>query len=107
MGYKNTKKSKMRVISFSYIRDFIKEHSDSDVSLREWYTKTQKAQWNSLTDIRQSFNSADYVGDNHYVFNIHGNAYRLVAIIFLETKKVYVRWIGTHAEYDKKNVVKL
>lgn len=52
----------MRVISFSYIRDFIKEHSDSDVSLREWYTKTQKAQWNSLTDIRQSFNSADYVG---------------------------------------------
>lgn len=97
----------MRVIAFSYIREYIKTHADSDVSLREWYTKTQKADWSSLADIRKTFNSADFVGDNHYVLNIHGNAYRLVAIIFFEAKKVFVRWIGTHAEYDKLNVVEL
>lgn len=97
----------MRIISFSFIRKFIKSHSDSDVSLREWFTKTRKANWTTLADIRKTFNSADYVGDNHYVFNIHGNTYRLVAIVFFDVGKVYIRWIGTHAEYDKVKVDKL
>lgn len=97
----------LRVISFSYLRDFIAEHGDSDVSLREWYGKTRRADWSSLMDIKSTFNSVDYVGDDHYVFNIHGNKYRLVAIIFFQVKKVYVRWIGTHAEYDSIQVNKL
>lgn len=94
----------MRVISFSFLREYIKSHADSDVSLREWYKKTQKAQWNSFLDMKKTFNSVDYVGNDHYVFNIHGNAYRLVAIVFFEVGKVYVRWIGTHAEYDNIKV---
>ncbi len=97
----------MRIISFSYLRRFIAGHADADVSLREWYKKTQKAEWHCLQDIRQAFNSADYVGDDHYVFNIHGNKYRLVAIIFFQVQKVYVRWIGTHAEYDSLKVNEL
>lgn len=97
----------MRIISFSFLREFIAGHADADVSLREWYKKTQRSDWNNLKDIRETFNSADYVGDDHYVFNIHGNKYRLVAIIFFQVKKVYVRWIGTHAEYDNINVEKL
>lgn len=97
----------MRIISFSFLREFIAGHADADVSLREWYKKTQRSDWNNLKDIRETFNSADYVGDDHYVFNIHGNKYRLVAIIFFQVKKIYVRWIGTHAEYDNINVEKL
>lgn len=97
----------MRIISFSYIREYTKVHADSDVSLREWFTKTHRASWTSLADIRKTFNSADYVGDNHYAFNIHGNAYRLVAVIFFDVGKVYIRWIGTHAEYDKLKVNEL
>lgn len=97
----------MRVISFSLLRRFIAQHADADVSLREWYKKTQKADWNSLVDVKAMFGSADYVGNDHYVFNIHGNKYRLVAIVFFQVKKVFVRWVGTHAEYDNMKVNEL
>lgn len=97
----------MRIISFSFLRKFIADHADANVSLREWYKKTQRAEWRSLQDVRRTFNSADYVGNDHYVFNIHGNKYRLVALIFFQVQKVYVRWIGTHAEYDNIKVNEL
>lgn len=93
----------MRIISFATIRDFILKHADSDVSLREWYKKTEKADWSCFTDVKQTFNSADYVGNDRFVFNIKGNDYRLVAMILFAAKKVFIRWIGTHKEYDNKN----
>ncbi len=57
--------------------------------------------WDSLNDIKQTFNSVDYIGNYRYVFNIKGYDYRLVAIINFASKKIYIRFIGTHAEYDK------
>lgn len=91
----------MRIISFAAIRDYVKSHADSDVALRDWYKKTEKADWSCVTDIKNTFNSADYVGNNRFVFNIKGNDYRLVAIVIFSIKRVYIRWIGTHKEYDK------
>ncbi|MDR2223104.1 MAG: type II toxin-antitoxin system HigB family toxin [Flavobacteriaceae bacterium] len=73
----------------------------ADVALRDWYFQTTKKEWNGLMDIKQTFNSVDYVGNNRYVFNIKGNHFRLVAIIIFASKKVYIRFIGTHSEYDK------
>ena len=93
----------MRIVTFLRIKGFIKKHSNSDVALRDWYSKTKRSEWDNLNDIKQSFNSVDYVGNNRYVFNIKGNDYRLVAIIIFASKKVYIRFIGTHAEYDKIN----
>ena len=93
----------MRIISFAAIRNYAKKYTDSDVPLRDWYKKTEKANWSCLADIKQTFNSADYVGNDRYVFNIKGNDYRLVAIILFAAKKVYIRWIGTHKEYDNKD----
>ncbi|WP_353959772.1 type II toxin-antitoxin system HigB family toxin [Belliella kenyensis] len=69
--------------------------------LRFWYATTSKKEWSSLNDIKNDFNSVDYVGNHRFVFNIKGNSYRLIAIISFSAKKVYIRFIGIHAEYDK------
>lgn len=91
----------MRVIAISTLRDFWTKHPDSEQALREWYVKTERAEWKSLNDIRNDFNSADYVKNQRYIFNIKGNDYRLVAAVKFTPKLVYIRFIGTHNEYDK------
>lgn len=91
----------MRIVTFAAIKDYEKQHPESSVALRDWYTKTIEANWNNLTDIKNTFNNVDYVSNNRYVFNIKGNDFRLVAIIIFASKKVYIRFIGTHKAYDK------
>ncbi len=91
----------MRIVSFKRINFFIENHKDSKVALQDWYHKTSKAKWNSFKDIKKTFNHADYVGNNRFIFNIKGNQYRLVAIIIFASLKVYIRFIGNHSEYDK------
>lgn len=93
----------MRIISFSAIREYVRKHADADIALRDWYKKTEKANWSCFADLKQTFNSVDYVGNDRYVFNIKGNDYRLVAMVFFATKKVFIRFIGTHREYDEKD----
>jgi HTH-type transcriptional regulator/antitoxin HigA len=92
---------RMRIITFAKIREFIPSHPDSETALRDWFTKTKHSDWNNLPDIKHTFNSVDYVGNDNYVFNIKGNDYRLVSRIIFVVKKVYIRFIGTHDEYDK------
>ena len=96
----------MRVISFSMIREFIDKHADAEVPLRDWYKRTTKANWNSFADIKQTFNTVDYVGNDRYVFDIKGNIFRIVAIVLFINKKVYMRFVGTHEEYDKIKDIK-
>ncbi|MCF8352616.1 MAG: type II toxin-antitoxin system HigB family toxin [Bacteroidales bacterium] len=91
----------MRIVTFRRIKTFIEVHHDSKTALEEWYFKTTKADWRNLSDIKGTFNSADYVGNNRFVFNVKGNSYRLVAIIIFSSQKVYIRFIGTHAAYEK------
>ena len=61
----------------------------------------EKAEWKNLSDIKVDFLSADYVGNQHYVFNIRGNNYRLVVVVKFTIGYLFIRWIGTHKEYDK------
>ena len=96
----------MRVISFSMIRDFVAKHADADVAMRDWYKRVCKANWNSFADIKQTFNTADYVGNDRYVFDIKGNNYRIIAIVLFINKKVYMRFVGTHEEYDRIKDIK-
>ena len=91
----------MRIVTFKRIKVFIESHKDSKTALEEWYFKTTKAKWGNLSDIKRNFNTVDYVGNNRFVFNIKGNRYRLVAIIIFSSQKVYIRFIGTHPEYEK------
>ncbi len=91
----------MRVIAISTLRELWTKHPDSEQALREWYVKTDRANWSSLNDIRNDSNSVDYVKNQRYVFNIKGSDYRLVAAIKFIPKLVYIRFVGTHSEYDK------
>ncbi len=96
----------MRIISFKKIKEFSEKHSDAISALSIWYYVVTSKEWKSLNDIKNDFNTVDYVGNNRYVFNIKGNNYRLITIISFNAKKVYIRFIGTHAEYDKIKDIK-
>jgi mRNA interferase HigB len=91
----------MRILSFKKIKMFIERNRDSRTALEEWYFKTKKGEWENLSAIKRNFNTVDYVGNNCFVFNIKGNHYRLVAVIIFASQKVYIRFIGTHSEYEK------
>ena len=94
----------MRVIAISALRDFWAVHAKTKQPLSEWYVKTCSAHWKSLADIRNDFNSVDYVGNQRYVFNIKGNRYRLVVAVKFIPELVYIRFAGTHDEYIKIDV---
>ena len=96
----------MRIVTYKRIKEFIEIHADSENPLNFWYHTVTAKDWNDLSDIRQTFNSVDYVGNHRYVFNIKGNDYRMVSIISFNAKKVYIRFIGTHSEYDKIKDIK-
>lgn len=95
----------MIIFTYGTLREFGEEHADAMGALDSWYAKTEKADWNSLEDIRQTFGATDYVGNDRYVFNIRGNRYRLVAMIHFPVRSLYVRAIFTHVGYDEiKNI---
>jgi len=88
---------KQKIVAFS------KLNPGAAKALNSWYKIIKEANWESMNDIRKSFNSADYVGNDRYVFNIKGNRYRLVAMFFFDVRTVYIRFIGNHVEYDRIN----
>jgi mRNA interferase HigB len=90
----------VRVISRPAIIKFSRRHPDALVSLMNWYRITRRANWSSLAEVRSDFGHADVVG-RRTVFNIHGNAYRLIARVNYRTKRVFILHILTHAEYAK------
>ena len=91
----------MRIVTFRRIKDYTEEEPSAKIALEEWYHKVNKAEWENFQSMKQTFNSVDYVGNNRYVFNIKGNHYRLIAIVIFASRKVYIRFIGSHSEYDK------
>jgi mRNA interferase HigB len=93
----------MRVISRKPLYDFANRFPASTNALNDWWKKTEVAEWNNFADIKKTFNSVDSIGDNRFVFNIRGNNIRLVGMIFFEKKKVYVRGVLIHPEYEALN----
>ncbi len=91
----------MRVISRKTLKNFWKKHADAEQSLKAWFHETKAARWRSFTDIKVRYRSADALPGNRVVFNIKGNTYRLIVHIHYNTGIVFIRFIGTHAEYDK------
>ena len=93
----------MRVIAKKILRDFWQAHSDSEQQLKAWYQETSKAEWTGPKQIKSEYPSASFLADNRVVFNIKGNHYRLIVRINYDYQMVWIRFIGTHAEYDKIN----
>ena len=90
----------MHIISRKALRQFWQQHPDSESSLSRWFKIVQRTDFDSFNDLRLTFPSADKVNDL-YVFNIGGNKYRLITAIHYNAKKVFIRHILTHQEYDK------
>ena len=93
----------MRLIAIGTLRNFWKTHHDSKEQLQAWYKLMRSATWKTPSNVKQQFRSASIIGGNRVVFNIAGNKYRLIVKIHYNTGIVYVRFIGTHREYDAIN----
>ena len=83
------------------LREFWEKHPDSQQALQAWYHDAKLANWKTPADIKSIYRNASIVANNRVVFNIKGNDYRLVVAIQYQHGVIYIRFIGTHAEYDK------
>jgi mRNA interferase HigB len=95
----------MVIISKSKIVAFYEVEPKAKDAMLEWYYKTLYSDWDSYHSMKQTYNSVDSIGNDRYVFNVGGNKYRIVAMIHFSKRTLYLRFVGTHKEYDKiKNI---
>jgi mRNA interferase HigB len=91
----------MVVISKAVLKEFAGKYPDVEAALAKWYNETKAADWRNFSDLKKTFNSADAVANDRYIFDIKGNQYRLVALIIFTVRTVFILFVGTHKEYDK------
>jgi len=91
----------LRVIAKSTLREFWKKHADSEQQLKSWFRETEKTSWETINDLKKDYPKASILKDNRIVFDIKGNNYRLIVKFNFEYQICWIRFIGTHAEYDK------
>ena len=94
----------VRVISKKIIREFWEKHSDCEQQLKSWYREVEKASWQTFNEIKIDYPSVSILKNNRICFNIKGNNYRLIARINFDYQMIWIRFIGTHVEYDKADV---
>lgn len=97
----------MRVIAKKVLRDFWKNHQDCEGQLKAWYREVENGQWKSPNAIKVNYPTASILAENRLVFNIIGNKYRVVVRINYDYGVVWIRFIGSHQEYNKINVLKV
>jgi mRNA interferase HigB len=97
------KLKELRIISKKILRDFWEAHADSEQQLKSWFQETSNGEWKTPNDVKKEYPSASILNNNRIVFNIKGNNYRLIVRINYNHQMIWIRFIGTHAEYDKIN----
>ena len=97
----------MRIISRRPLREFWTKHPDAERPLQAWYNNVKRADWKTPSDVKDAYRTASFLANNRVVFNIKGNFYRLVVSIKYQYRIVYIRFIGTHKEYDKIDSTKV
>lgn len=90
----------MRVVAVSTLKAFWSHHPDAEQPLKAWYEEASNASWNQPADIKNQYRSTSVLKNRRVVFNIKGNDYRLVVAIAYKLQIVYVKFVGTHKEYD-------
>ena len=93
----------MRIIAFRTLREFWEkpDFADSETSLRSWYHDVKNSNWKNSNELKLQYKNASNVGTGRVVFNIKGNTYRLVVAIDYKIQVIFIRFIGTHQQYDK------
>lgn len=94
----------MRIIAKRALREFWERHPDAREPLLAWYREVEQEDWDTPAKVKAKYRSASIVGRSRVVFNIKGNDYRLVVRVLYAYRVVYVRFVGTHAEYDAIDV---
>ena len=97
----------MRVIARKTLQDFWMKHADCEQQLKSWYQEAVKSEWKNTNAIKKDYPSASILGGNRVVFNIKGNNYRLVVKISFQYQMLWIRFIGTHKEYDRIDSTKI
>ncbi len=90
-----------RIIAKSSLREYWEKHADAEQHLKTWYDTAKSANWNTPNDVKQAYINASILKSGRVVFNIKGNSYRLVVKFNYEKQWAFIRFIGTHEEYDK------
>jgi mRNA interferase HigB len=93
----------MRVISRKILRQFWERHPEARQTLQAWYLDVKHANWNKPSDIKNVYRNASFLSNNRVVFNIKGNTYRVIVVVLYKHRQVYIRFVGTHKEYDRIN----
>ena len=96
----------MYITNSTLIEKFCKKHKDAESAFAKWVEFVEKAEWKNHADLKNDYLSADYVGNNRYVFNIKGNNYRLIIMVVFFAGTADIRFVGTHKEYDKIKDIK-
>jgi mRNA interferase HigB len=91
----------MRIVAIATLRVFWEKHPDAELPLRGWYAEASRADWRSPADIKAAYRSASFIANNRVVFNIKGNDYRLVVAVHYNRGQMFIRFVGTHRQYDK------
>ena len=91
----------MNVLSRPTLEIFWTKHADSRIPLEFWYNDVKKANWKTPQEIKKQFSSTSFLSNNRVVFDIKGNAYRIICSVSYSRQALYIKFIGTHAEYDK------
>jgi mRNA interferase HigB len=91
----------MRIISRKTLRDFWDQHPDARQPLQAWYDDAKHAEWQTPADIKNVYRNASFLANNRVVFNIKGNNYRLIVVVQYAHGILYIRFVGTHQDYDK------
>ncbi|OFX28149.1 MAG: addiction module toxin RelE [Bacteroidetes bacterium GWA2_31_9] len=91
----------MHIIKQKTLKEFWSIHNDVENQLKSWIFNIENSTWKSFNDVKQIYRSADLLKDNRIVFNIKGNDYRLIVKVNFDRGQVYIKFIGTHSEYDK------
>ncbi|KAB0603379.1 type II toxin-antitoxin system HigB family toxin [Castellaniella defragrans] len=94
----------MRIIAVSALRTFWTSHPDAETPLRSWHALASRARWQAPADVKAAYRNASFTRNNRVVFNIKGNDYRLVAAMRYDKGLMYIRFIGTHRQYDRIDV---
>ncbi|MEO6844057.1 MAG: type II toxin-antitoxin system HigB family toxin [Ginsengibacter sp.] len=91
----------MRVIAVRTLHDYAKKKKEAEQPLLLWYNEACKAVWKNSNELKAQFRNASVISGKRFVFNIHGNKYRLIVDIEFYLQIIFIVWIGTHTEYDK------
>lgn len=93
----------MQIIAKRTLRDFWLREPRAEGPLKAWYAVVSRVEWSGPADVKAMFGSVDFVGDNRAIFNIGGNKYRLIAHIAYPYRRVLIKFVGSHREYDQIN----